>query len=142
MAVQLVRQRHGNDCGAAALATVLHAHGDAAVGDVLAATLQNRRGSTLAELARVARTYGLEALGWTVSYEQISSLQLPAVAHLGIVARGHFVVILEWSPSGVVVGDPARGRRILNRKRFCRRWSGHILTMTRPGRAGSAASIG
>jgi len=132
--IAVVRQSWGNDCGPAALATVAAYHGCPFAYDDLAGkiTLDNR-GTDLLALSRVAKLMGFRVHGVKASYGDIPHCQLPAIAHIHRwFGGGHFVVIHRWSPTHVLIGDPAVGLRMLSRKAFCRRSTGSFLIMQPP----------
>jgi ABC-type bacteriocin/lantibiotic exporter with double-glycine peptidase domain len=53
---------------------------------------------------------------------------LPAIAHIRRrFGGGHFVVIYQWTPSYVVIGDPAVGLKTIAQRAFCRRSTGYLL---------------
>jgi ATP-binding cassette subfamily B protein len=67
------------------------------------------------------------------------------IAHLrGWLRIGHFVVVYRWSPSAVLIGDPAAGVRTLTRRAFVRTWTGYILVVAQPSdsKSGTAACAG
>lgn len=122
----VVRQRRRNDCGAAALATVLASFGRHIPLDVLERELPiEARGVSMLALRDSAVRHGLQATGWRVGWDALGSIRLPAIA---FVNGDHFVVVLGASSSNVELADPARGRLRLTRRAFERRWRGEILT--------------
>jgi ABC-type bacteriocin/lantibiotic exporter with double-glycine peptidase domain len=125
----LVRQREGNDCGPAALATIAAYHGCSFAYDDLAEEIALDRGGTdLLTLSVVARRIGFHTQGIKVSYDDIPQCRLPAIAHVHRwVGGGHFVVIYRCTPTRVVLGDPAAGLQTISRTAFCRRSTGYLL---------------
>ena len=130
----LIRQSWGNDCGPAALATVAAHYGCQFAYDDLAAEMPlDSRGTDLLALSRVAKLMGFRPHGVKASYGDISHCPFPAIAHIHRwFGGGHFVVVYRWSPTHVVVGDPAVGLRVLSRRAFCRRSSGLFLIIEPP----------
>jgi ABC-type bacteriocin/lantibiotic exporter with double-glycine peptidase domain len=129
----LVRQREGNDCGPAALATVAAYHGCSFAYDHLTNQIALDRGGTdLLTLAMIARRIGLHAQGINASYDDLANCRLPAIAHVRHwFSGGHFVVIYRWTPTHLVLGDPAVGLRTISRTAFCR-WSTGYLLIVQP----------
>ena len=129
MQVPVVRQRRGNDCGLAALATVVAHHGrPAAYHELAGRVVLDRDGTDLLTLARLAERVGFRTRGVKASYEAIPGCPLPAIAHVRCrLGSGHFVVLHRWTPEYVVVADPARGLRRLSRRAFCRRSTRYLL---------------
>jgi hypothetical protein len=123
------RQRERDGCGAAALHTVLRAHGVQVPQRLLWSMCRvPRGGTTLGTLARVARRFGLRAdLGAEPS---LHDARLPAIVHL---RRGHFVVLESRSSSTAVLFDPACGRVRVPWRALQRRASGAVLEITPEG---------
>ena len=130
----IVRQRSGNDCGPAALATVAFYHGRRIDYDNLCdVAAVDRQGTDLLALARIAERLGFRAQGIKASYDAIPTCTLPAVAHIRRrVGDGHFVVIHRWTSTHVLLADPAVGLRKLSRRAFCRRSTGYLLIIQPP----------
>jgi hypothetical protein len=127
--LSLVRQRGGNDCGPAALATIAAHHGRSFDYDDLCMELVIASyGTDLRALLQQADRLGLRGQCCKGTYEAISTSALPAIAHLRRWSGGgHFVVVHEWNIEYVVLADPGRGLRTLSREAFCRRWTGYLL---------------
>lgn len=125
----LVRQRRGNDCGPAALATVAAHHGRAFDYDgVCSQAALGGCGMDLLTLSRLAAGLGFRTEGLKGSYDAIAACRLPAIAHFHRpLGGGHFVVVHEWTTAGVILADPGRGLRKLSRRAFSRRWTGYLL---------------
>lgn len=120
------------ECGAACLAMVLSAFGRASsVRECRDVCGGGRDGVTAGEIARAARSFGLEAHGYARADVDFAELSLPAVLHW---RDNHFVVLERWSPRGAVVVDPARGRRRLSHEEFEESVGGVVLTFE-PGQA-------
>lgn len=113
------------DCGAACVAMVLGYHGrHTSVGEVTDRLEVGRDGASARGLARVARTFGLLAKGYSVEPEHLRHLPLPVIAHWEF---NHFVVVERWSRRGVEVVDPVTGRRRLTREEFDRALTGVVI---------------
>jgi ABC-type bacteriocin/lantibiotic exporter with double-glycine peptidase domain len=65
--------------------------------------------------------------------DRLGQVSLPAVAHL---SGGHYVVLHELGPGGVVVGDPASGVVTWSRDFLTRAYSGALLLFDRASRQG------
>jgi HlyB family type I secretion system ABC transporter len=118
------------ECGAAALAMVLSYHGRATRVDECRALLDaGRDGVTAEAIAREARRIGLMVRAFSTEPERLRDLPLPAIVFWEF---NHFVVLERWSPSGVVVVDPAVGRRRLSAAAFEAGFTGVVLTFA-PG---------
>ena len=65
-----------------------------------------------------------------MSVDRLGQVGLPAVAHL---SDGHYVVLHELGPGGVVVGDPATGVATWSRESLTRSYSGALLLFDHGG---------
>lgn len=120
-----IAQRESTDCGVAALAMVAQFWG-------LKVSVEQLRlqaqvidlGMSLSELQRVGSLVPLACRAVGVDAGRFSELSLPVVAHL---VDGHYVVVYEWGPTGVVIGDPSSGILTLSPGLFAKLYSGHLL---------------
>jgi ATP-binding cassette subfamily B protein len=138
-----IRQNDQSDCGAAALATVAR-HYRIPIGlqqmRDLAGT--DRVGTNLLGLVHAAEKMGFSAKGAKGSYEALSRVPLPAIAHVRTdEGLGHFVVLQRVKKNSVVVADPARWIEKRSRDDFCRRWTGYLLLVV-PAQAEPPRGIG
>jgi len=122
-------------CGPAALTMVLRNEGIVAdVGDVIAACTMSDEGTSAAELIKAARRFGCGAAAYRAGIEDLPSFPLPVILYC--CQPGHFVVLVETSPTGIVVLDPARGRGELQWREAGETFRGVVIAVTRdPGRA-------
>jgi predicted double-glycine peptidase len=131
-AFPLVRQRYGNDCGPAALATIAAAHGRRLDRGLLDDAAPDRHGTDLLTLARMAQRHGFSVRGVHADYGAISDCPLPAIAQMRRRLGGnHFIVLLTCDTDSVTVADPAVGLRTLPRARY-ERWSTGYLLLVEP----------
>ena len=84
-------------------------------------------------MMQAAEMLGFSAKGARGSYESLSRVPLPAVAHLrDDNGGGHFAVIHRVRKGSVVLADPLHGIETLSRHEFCRVWTGNLLVVV-PG---------
>lgn len=129
----LVRQRSGDDCGPAALASVA-AFLDVAVDhSALIDAAGISRGSTdLARLRLLAHQLGLQVSAVHADDHDLGGINRPAILHLrSRFGGGHFVVVTDGDQRRAVVIDPARGCRRYRWGVLRRRWSGYALEVSR-----------
>lgn len=122
-----VRAADPHDCGAAAFASVAgHHRHHLSLEHARALVGTDRDGTSIAGLRDGGRTIGFDARPARATYEALSQAKLPAILHLqeGI---GHYVVLDEWTPEGVVVVDPRRGVRRLRRQELEPVWTGYVV---------------
>jgi len=65
-------------------------------------------GMTLADIISVSRQIGLSTRAVTLDTDELSKLRLPCILHWD---HNHFVVLTEVGKRGIVIHDPARGKR-------------------------------
>lgn len=120
-----VGQREEADCGPATLAMIARHHGLAVTLDELRGRVQlEERGLSLMGLQHLAAAAGLECQAVRIDEGQWADVHLPAVAHL---SNGHYVVVYQYLPSRVVLGDPAAGIVPVSRLHFLQQASGRLL---------------
>ncbi|MFO7568147.1 MAG: peptidase domain-containing ABC transporter [Enhygromyxa sp.] len=125
-----IQQLTAADCGAACLAMVLRYHGrDVAPDQLQDATGAGRDGVSALDILRAARSFGLRGRG--VRIEALDDLELVprgAVLHWEF---NHFVVFdhLDRRGRGVVILDPAHGRRRVSAVEFDRACTGVALLL-------------
>lgn len=139
-------QRWDASCGYAALATLVRRYRGRPVNEesLLAQSLPGGTGQTvlkvsLAELVRLARSLGLVTRAWKTGFEQLAPLlamSRPLLVHYDR-PQGHFALVLDAGPQGVVTGDPARGLELLTREQFLARWSGVVVEISDPQNPGA-----
>lgn len=102
-----VPQQEETDCGLAALAMVcLRLGATVSVEELRRQAAPGPQGLSLHQLRQVAAERGLACRCVRVSVDRLGQVSFPAIAHL---SGGHYVVLHEFGPAGVVVGDPATG---------------------------------
>lgn len=134
-------QAEQSDCGLTALAMIAHHFGHnlnltrfrhqfAAGGDT----------TSLKSLLLIADGIGLAARPVRLGVDEIRQLKLPAILHWDL---KHFVVAIKVRRRGVVIHDPAAGRRLITAKALSDAFSGVAIEFSRashfqkqkPGRA-------
>ncbi len=124
----VILQSEAAECGLACLAIVAGFHGHR----IDLATLRARhsislKGSTLADLMRLAGQLKLAPRPLRVELSHLSQLRLPAVLHVDF---NHFVVLTRVSGSRVTLHDPAVGRVDLPLSELSLRFTGVALELT------------
>lgn len=121
----LVLQMEAAECGAAALAMTLAAHGRwITLEEAREACGTSRDGVTAAGIVEAARSFGLKAEAFRREPEQLADLPMPQVLHW---CFDHFVVLERISGSRFVVLDPAHGRVTYDRESFSDRFTGVVI---------------
>ncbi|MFO1128487.1 MAG: C39 family peptidase [Rhodospirillales bacterium] len=135
------RQAHDLSCGAAALASLLTYHYRRPVSEEeVAAAMRaagdpakiDRLGFSLLDMQRYLAGRGLAADGFRVNLDRLAAAGLPAITLMEAEGYRHFVLIKGIRGDTVLVGDPAKGIRVLRRQAFEAAWSG-IAFLIRDG---------
>ncbi len=121
----ILLQAEAAECGLACLAMVLGYHGR----PIDLATFRQRhavslKGTTLRTLIQIGETVGLTARPLRLDIEALGQLQRPCILHWGM---NHFVVLAEVGSRGIVIHDPARGRRSVAFDEVSREFTGVAL---------------
>lgn len=121
----VVLQTEAAECGLACMAMIAAAHGRtmdmAAMRRHFATSL---KGMTLRDLVRLGTGLGLATRAVRLDLDDLSRLRLPCVLHWN---HNHFVVLTEVGRKGVVVHDPAVGRRKIDYGEFSKSFTGVAL---------------
>ena len=120
--VPTVMQMEVLECGAACLGMILGHFGQF----VPLATLReeshvSRDGTTALQVARVARSRGLQAQGKRLELTDLDNIATPFIAYWGF---NHFVVIEGWNRKGVFLNDPGTGPRTISWQQMDREFTG------------------
>ena len=123
----VILQSEAAECGLACLAMVAGHHGHR----IDLATLRSRhgislRGSTLADLMRLATHLNLSPRPLRLELEHLNQLRLPCVLHWDM---DHFVVLVRARRDRIVVHDPATGRRQLTLAECSRHFTGIAMEL-------------
>jgi ABC-type bacteriocin/lantibiotic exporter with double-glycine peptidase domain len=122
----VILQRHDNDCGPAALKTILAGHGiERRLSDLTSDLYLTPQGTSMLKLRILSAKMGVPAKSWTVQSSDLPHVPLPAIAFIN---KNHFVVIRRFvAPKILEVDDPALGRLHWPLRAFQRVWSGETL---------------
>ena len=126
--VPLILQTEAAECGHACVAMVASHHGHR----IDLATLRQRhsvsqRGSTLADLMRLATSLGLAGRPVRLELQHLGELRLPCVLHWDF---NHFVVLARVRAGSVSLHDPASGSREMPMAEFSKHFTGVALELT------------
>ncbi len=131
----LVRQHNQSWCGLACLASIVKYFG----GNIPQEKLQAQSGTsltgtTLLGLYQAANNIGLAAEGFEAEIENLQEITAPAILHVTLDdGLEHYVVCYGHSPSGFVIGDPAKGIAIMTEKDVEHFWKSKKLLLVEKG---------
>jgi HlyB family type I secretion system ABC transporter len=123
--IPYIQQLEISDCGAACLAMSMALHGrTVSAEEVRNATGTGRDGVNAASIIRAARAYDMRGRGVKVELDGIKYLPKGAILHWEF---NHFVVFEKLTRGGVVIVDPAAGRRKITLEKFGESFTGVAL---------------
>lgn len=134
----VVRQRYDFSCGSAALATLLRYHYDKPTSEEFVflgmwntgdQARIRQYGFSLLDMKRFLAAHGVAADGFQVTLDDIAQTRIPGIALITTQGYKHFVVVKGIEGERVLVGDPARGLRLLSLNAFKREWNGILFAL-------------
>ncbi|TAD72944.1 MAG: peptidase domain-containing ABC transporter [Sphingomonadales bacterium] len=126
--IRPVLQAEAAECGLACLAMIASHHGHKVnIGGLRRHFPISMKGMTLGQIIQIAGHLDLSPRALRLELDQIEQLQLPAILHWDL---NHFVVLESVGRKGVVILDPAGGRRHMSRKKVDRHFTGVALELT------------
>lgn len=122
-----IEQQSKADCGVACLAMIAKYWGKQVSLNVLRDVAGTRReGTSLKGLVRAAETVGFEARPVRASLDRLHEQQRPFVAHW---QGDHYVVVYQIQAKSILIADPAKGRKWMERQDFLAGWTGYALLL-------------
>lgn len=123
-----VIQMENAECGAAALAIILHYYGAQAPLEKLRKDCGiGREGSKAINIVRAAKLHGLHCESFEVGeVEDCYHIRVPCILYWGF---NHFVVLEGLTVNKVYINDPACGRRVLSWEAFGQEFTGVVIGM-------------
>ncbi len=134
----VVRQHYDFSCGSAALATLLRYHYDKPTSEEFVflgmwnmgdQARIRQLGFSLLDMKRFLASHGVAANGFEVSLDDIAETRIPGIALIATQGYKHFVVVKGIENGRVLVGDPARGLRLLSVNTFKHEWNGILFAL-------------
>ena len=125
----IVLQDGFKDCGSACLLSIIRYYGgDIPLSNLVELTNTTRNGTNLLELKKVAKTIGLDAVGYKVSeISKLHEIDRPFIAQLNISNNTHFVVVYKLKEDKILMMDPSKGRVLMDIFEFTNLWTSYIM---------------
>lgn len=131
-----IRQQYDFSCGSAAVATLLTYQYNVPTSEqtVFANMYVNgdqakirAEGFSLLDMKRFLESRGFQADGYELPLSKLEEAQIPAIVLIVENGYHHFVVVKGVKGNRVLIGDPARGTRALEREHFEKIWDSSLL---------------
>ncbi len=143
----VVHQRQDWSCGSAAVATLLtyHYHHPMTEEQALEAMFAHgnqakirKEGFSMLDMKLFLESLGYRANGFQTSLDRLASVKVPAIVIIHDRGYDHFVVVKGMHNDNVLLGDPARGNRVVSRADFDAMWRSRIMFVVTSRREGVA----
>jgi predicted double-glycine peptidase len=143
----VVRQEQDWSCGSAAVATLLtyHYNHPMAEAEALKAMFERgnqakirRDGFSLLDMKMFLESLGYKANGFQTSLDRLAKVNVPAIVIINDSGYRHFVVVKGLRHGNVLLGDPAKGNRVVSRSAFEAMWESRIVFVITSRREGVA----
>lgn len=126
-------QKYDFSCGSAALASLLTFHYDTPTTELEVFNTMyetgdqeriENKGFSLLDMKRYLAQAGFPSDGYRVSLDRLAEAGLPAITLIDTDGYKHFVIVKGVAGDEILVGDPARGIRAMERAEFAKIWNG------------------
>jgi predicted double-glycine peptidase len=143
----IVRQEQDWSCGSAAVATLLTYHYNHPMTEAEALSAMfargnqakiRREGFSLLDIKRFLEALGYQANGFETSIDRLARVNVPAIVIINDNGYNHFVVVKGLRHGNVLLGDPAKGNRVVSRTAFDAMWQSRIVFVITSRREGVA----
>jgi hypothetical protein len=143
----VVQQQQDWSCGSAAVATLLTYHYNHPVteSEALEAMFARgnqqriqREGFSLLDMKLYLESLGYHANGFETSLDRLARVKVPAIVIINDHGYHHFVVVKGLRHGNVLLGDPAKGNRVVSRQAFDAMWENRIVFVITSRREGVA----
>lgn len=129
-----VKQHDITDCGAACIASIAAHYGlDLPIARIRQYASTDTKGTNVLGLIEASAKIGFTAKGVRGTYENLSDIPLPVIAHVNQNNMAHYVVIYKIAKTYLEIMDPAWGEiQKLSHEEFKQKWTG-VLILLLPG---------
>jgi predicted double-glycine peptidase len=143
----IVQQKQDWSCGSAAVATLLSYHYNHPMSEAEALDAMYERGNqvkirregfSLLDIKNFLESLGYQANGFETSLDRLARVKVPAIVIINDNGYNHFVVVKGLRHGNVLLGDPAKGNRVISRARFEAMWEKRIVFVITSRREGVA----
>lgn len=124
-----------NSCGAYCIKMILsYFHCDDEIRNIKRHCRMTKEGITVYGLCQALKIYHIEAKAYRCSFKELyKELKVPAIAHLKMDDKYHYVVIYKIHDEYFLVGDPAKGLMKMSYEAFHEQFSGIVIMIEHVG---------
>jgi predicted double-glycine peptidase len=97
-----------------------------------------REGFSLLDMKLYLESLGYHANGFETSLDRLARVKVPAIVIINDHGYNHFVVVKGLRHGNVLLGDPAKGNRVVSRQAFDAMWENRIVFVITSRREGVA----
>ena len=147
----IVKQAYDYSCGSAALTTLLNGYVGQSLGEreTMDGLLKygeydrivERRSFSLLDMKRFIIALGLNGGGFKGSFNDLTTLDKPAIVPIAYAGFKHFVVYKGYRDGRVFVADPALGNLSFTQEHFQEVWENNTLFIVNPVEGQSTANL-
>jgi predicted double-glycine peptidase len=143
----VVRQQQDWSCGSAAVATLLSYHYKHPMTERQALEAMYARGDqakirgegfSLLDIKLFLESLGYQADGFETGIDNLAKASVPAIVVINDNGYNHFVVVKGLRHGNILLGDPAKGSRVVPRSEFEKMWEKRIVFVITDRRDGVA----
>lgn len=127
-----IKQHDITDCGAACLASISAHYGlKLPIARIRQYASTDKKGTNVLGMIEAAQKLGFQAKGVRGTFESLSKIPKPAIAHIIVKeVLHHYVVIYEVTDTHVVVMDPGYGTMVKKtHEEFQKEWTGVLILL-------------
>ena len=126
--VRYIKQSNPKDCASSCIYNIIRYYkGNIKYNNIIKKLNITKKGSSIYNVVKTLRYYGLEADAYKCDYDNIENLKHPIIAYLKINNYYHFVIVKKISNSKVYIFDPIRGDLIYSKEEFISEWENVII---------------
>lgn len=117
-----------SSCGACSIASVVSFYGGYVPLEViLEDTETDKNGTNALYLVEALKKYGFDAYGKRITIDELSSQNLPLIAHTNKKGLAHFLVVYKITDKGILTMDPEIGKKIYTKDEFREIFTGNAI---------------
>nr|WP_136250512.1 peptidase domain-containing ABC transporter [Ningiella ruwaisensis] len=126
--VRLVMQNEANECGIACLTMIANYYGNGiSLAQLRLRCASDGQGVNLKQIIEQANGIHLSARALKVPIDELNQLSCPAILHWDF---SHFVVLCKVNRKGIIIADPAIGKRFVPMHEVDQRFTGVALELS------------